>query len=50
MLADPLDSSADMLLYTRVIDGRQTAGKPILPLQHIITIGMDLAACLEGYD
>jgi len=35
--------------YLKVKDGRQTAGKPLLPLQRIITIGMDVAARQEGY-
>ncbi len=36
--------------YLKVIDGRHTARKPILPLQRIITIGMDIAARQEGYN
>jgi len=35
--------------YLKVIDGRQTAREPMLPLQRIITIGMDIAARQEGY-
>jgi FdhE protein len=35
--------------YLKVIDGRQTARKPILPLQRITTIGMDISARQEGY-
>ena len=35
--------------YLKVLDGRQTARKPLLPLQRIITLGMDLSARQEGY-
>jgi FdhE protein len=35
--------------YLKVLDGRQTAGKPLLPLERITTIGMDMAARQEGY-
>jgi FdhE protein len=35
--------------YLKVLDGRQIASKPLLPLQRIITIGMDMAARQEGY-
>ena len=35
--------------YLKVMDGRETSLKPALPLQRIITIGMDLAARQEGY-
>ena len=35
--------------YLKVMDGRETSLKPALPLQRIITIGMDLSARQEGY-
>ena len=35
--------------YLKVLDGRQTARKPLLPLQRIITLGMDVSARQEGY-
>ncbi len=35
--------------YLKVLDGRQTSGKPVLPVQRIITIGMDVSARQEGY-
>lgn len=35
--------------YLKVIDGRQTAGTPLLPLERIVTIGMDISARQEGY-
>ncbi len=35
--------------YLKVLDGRETAGKPSLPVQRIITIGMDISARQEGY-
>jgi hypothetical protein len=35
--------------YLKVLDGRQTSLKPLLPLQRIITIGMDVSARQEGY-
>lgn len=35
--------------YLKVIDGRQTTRRPILPLERIITIGMDIAAREKGY-
>ena len=35
--------------YLKVLDGRQTAGKPLLPLERITTLGMDMAARQEGY-
>ncbi|TKJ28834.1 MAG: hypothetical protein CEE40_10540 [Chloroflexi bacterium B3_Chlor] len=35
--------------YLKVLDGRQTASKPLLPLQRIITIGMDVSARQQGY-
>jgi FdhE protein len=35
--------------YLKVLDGRQTAGQPLLPLERITTIGMDMAARQEGY-
>lgn len=35
--------------YLKVLDGRETAGKPLLPVQRIITIGMDISARQEGY-
>ncbi len=35
--------------YLKVMDGRQTARKPMLPLQRIMTVGMDIAARQEGY-
>ncbi len=36
--------------YLKVMDGRHTARRPILPSQRIITIGMDIAARQEGYN
>jgi FdhE protein len=35
--------------YLKVLDGRQTSLKPLLPLQRITTIGMDISARQEGY-
>ena len=35
--------------YLKILDGRQTARKPLLPLQRIITLGMDVSARQEGY-
>jgi FdhE protein len=35
--------------YLKVLDGRQTSLKPLLPLQRIITVGMDVSAREEGY-
>jgi FdhE protein len=35
--------------YLKVVDGRQTTRKPMLPLERIITIGMDISARQEGY-
>ena len=35
--------------YLKVLDGRQTSIKPVLPLQRIVTIGMDISARQEGY-
>lgn len=35
--------------YLKVVDGRQTTRKPMLPLQRIITMGMDVSARQEGY-
>ncbi len=35
--------------YLKVLDGRQTAVRPRLPLQRIITVGMDISARQQGY-
>jgi FdhE protein len=35
--------------YLKVLDGRQISLEPVLPLQRIITIGMDISARQEGY-
>jgi len=35
--------------YLKVLDGRETTQKPMLPLQRITTIGMDISARQEGY-
>jgi FdhE protein len=35
--------------YLKVLDGRETSGKPVLPVQRIITIGMDISARQAGY-
>jgi len=35
--------------YLKVIDGRQTGSEPMLPLQRILTVGMDISARQEGY-
>lgn len=35
--------------YLKVLDGRQVSLEPVLPVQRIITIGMDLSARQEGY-
>jgi FdhE protein len=35
--------------YLKVLDGRETARKSSLPVQRIITIGMDISARQEGY-
>jgi FdhE protein len=35
--------------YLKVLDGRQTSLEPALPVQRIITLGMDISARQEGY-
>jgi formate dehydrogenase maturation protein FdhE len=35
--------------YLKVLDGRQAPTGPLLPLQRIITVGMDMAARQQGY-
>jgi FdhE protein len=35
--------------YLKVFDGRQSSLQPLLPLQRIITVGMDVSAREEGY-
>lgn len=35
--------------YLKVLDGRQTPARPLLTLQRIITVGMDVAARQQGY-
>ena len=35
--------------YLKVLDGRHTSSEPLLPVQRIITIGMDIAAREQGY-
>jgi FdhE protein len=35
--------------YLKVLDGRKTPVEPILPMQRIVTVGMDVAARQEGY-
>ena len=35
--------------YLKVLDGRQISFEPLLPLQRIITVGMDVSAREEGY-
>lgn len=35
--------------YLKVLDGRQISLEPVLPLQRIITVGMDISARQEGY-
>jgi FdhE protein len=35
--------------YLKVLDGRQISFEPLLPLQRIITFGMDISARREGY-
>jgi FdhE protein len=35
--------------YLKVMDGRQTRRKPMLPLERIVSIGMDVAARQQGY-
>ena len=35
--------------YLKVLDGRQISLEPVLPLQRIITIGMDISARQEGF-
>jgi len=35
--------------YLKVLDGRQASTRPLLPLQRIITVGMDMAARQQGY-
>ena len=35
--------------YLKVLDGRQTPARALLPLQRIITVGMDMAARQQGY-
>jgi FdhE protein len=35
--------------YLKVIDGRKTASEPVLPVQRIVTVGMDVSARQEGY-
>jgi FdhE protein len=35
--------------YLKVLDGRKTSAEPMLPMQRIITVGMDVAARQEGY-
>lgn len=35
--------------YLKVIDGRQTGSEPMLPLQRVLTVGMDISARQEGY-
>ena len=39
----------DCQRYLKVMDGRETSLEPVLPVQRIISIGMDLAARQEGY-
>ena len=36
--------------YLKTIDLRQTGREPILPVERILTVGMDLAAQREGYE
>jgi len=35
--------------YLKVLDGRKTSVEPMLPMQRIVTVGMDVAARQEGY-
>jgi FdhE protein len=35
--------------YLKVLDGRHTSAKPLLPIQRILTIGMDISARQQGY-
>jgi len=35
--------------YLKVLDGRHTSAKPLLPIQRILTIGMDISAREQGY-
>jgi FdhE protein len=35
--------------YLKVLDGRQAFSNPLLPVQRILTIGMDIAAREQGY-
>lgn len=35
--------------YLKVIDGRQVSARPLLPLQRVLTVGMDVSARQEGY-
>jgi len=35
--------------YLKVIDGRQVSAQPLLPLQRVLTVGMDVSARQEGY-
>lgn len=35
--------------YLKVIDGRQVSAQPLLPLQRVLTVGMDISARQEGY-
>jgi FdhE protein len=39
----------DCKRYLKVLDGRKTSAEPMLPMQRIITVGMDVAARQEGY-
>lgn len=35
--------------YLKVLDGRHTSPNPLLPVQRILTVGMDIAAREQGY-
>jgi FdhE protein len=35
--------------YLKVLDGRQTSLKSLLPIQRIMTVGMDISARQQGY-
>jgi FdhE protein len=35
--------------YLKILDGRHTSSNPLLPVQRILTIGMDIAAREQGY-